>query len=172
MKFSEAIKACFSKYATFSGRAGRPEYWWFFLFVFLGSFILSGLDAAIFGFDAETGRPTRVFSGIFGLAIILPMLAVGWRRLHDIGKPGWYLLTPLMLAFIYFLALLAGVISVGVIENAGVDQETLRGPAALLTSTGSIFFGFIYMILVAWLIWLLTRPSQAETNEYGPPPTQ
>lgn len=78
MTFGESIRTCFSKYATFDGRATRSEYWWFFLFTFLVSAALS-----IF---------SEVLPGVFSLGVLLPSLAVGVRRLHDIDKSGWFLL--------------------------------------------------------------------------------
>lgn len=76
MNFQESLKTCFSKYADFEGRAKRPEFWWFALFTFLGSLLL--------------GVVSDVVSGIFSLAVLLPSIAVGARRLHDIGKSGWW----------------------------------------------------------------------------------
>jgi len=76
MNFGQAISTCLSKYATFSGRASRPEFWWFFLFQ-----ILLSIVASLFG---------DIISGLVSLALLLPALAVGARRLHDIGKSGWW----------------------------------------------------------------------------------
>ena len=81
MNFTQAISTCFAKYATFSGRASRSEFWWFFLFQ-----ILVSIAASIFG---------DVASGLVSLAFLLPALAVGARRLHDIGKSGWWQLIML-----------------------------------------------------------------------------
>ncbi len=78
MTFGESISTCFSKYATFDGRASRSEYWWFALFTFLVS--------------VAAGMVSETFSGLFSLAVLLPSLAVGARRLHDINKSGWFLL--------------------------------------------------------------------------------
>lgn len=78
MTFGESIKTCFSKYATFEGRASRSEFWWFALFTFLASAVL--------------GIVSEPLSGLFSLAVLLPSLAVGARRLHDINKSGWLLL--------------------------------------------------------------------------------
>jgi uncharacterized membrane protein YhaH (DUF805 family) len=82
MTFQEAIKVCFQKYAEFSGRAKRPEFWWFVLFTFLASLIL--------------GMVSNVLSGLFSLATIIPSIAVGARRLHDIGRSGWWQLLGLI----------------------------------------------------------------------------
>lgn len=78
MTFGESISTCFSKYATFDGRASRSEFWWFLLFTFLAS--------------AAAGIVSEAASGLFALAVLLPSLAVGARRLHDVDKSGWFLL--------------------------------------------------------------------------------
>ena len=84
MSFGESIAACFSKYATFSGRASRSEYWWFYLFTFLcqiGFQILGAIAGGIEGGD--------ILAGLAALALVIPIYAVGARRMHDIGKSGW-----------------------------------------------------------------------------------
>ena len=83
MGFGDAVKQALGKYATFSGRARRSEYWYFTLFNVIVSFVAGILDAVI-------GVPaTQV---LVGLALLLPGLAVSVRRLHDIGRSGWWLL--------------------------------------------------------------------------------
>ena len=76
MTFQESIQVCFKKYADFTGRASRSEYWWFALFVFLAS--------------AGTSIISQVASGLFSLATLLPSLAAGARRLHETGRSGWW----------------------------------------------------------------------------------
>ncbi|MEO7885689.1 DUF805 domain-containing protein [Polaromonas sp.] len=76
MNFAQSISVCLGKYVDFSGRAARPEFWWFFLFQ-----CLVGIAASFLG---------DVVSGLVSLALLLPALAVGARRLHDIGKSGWW----------------------------------------------------------------------------------
>lgn len=95
MNFVDSIKTCFSKYADFNGRAGRPEFWWFFLFLVLGNFV--------------TGLLGDMLGLLFGLATLLPSLAAGARRLHDTGRSGWWQLLALIpvlgwIALIYLLA--------------------------------------------------------------------
>ena len=85
MTFQESIRTCFTKYVGFDGVASRPEFWWFALFVFVVSLVLA-MVAPMLG-------------NLFALATLLPQLAVGARRLHDIGKSGWWqflLLVPLL----------------------------------------------------------------------------
>ena len=77
------------KYAVFSGRARRKEYWMFVLFNFIFSLVASLLDLAIFGLVLTTGvGPLYI---VYIVAVFVPGLAVAVRRLHDVGKSGWYL---------------------------------------------------------------------------------
>jgi uncharacterized membrane protein YhaH (DUF805 family) len=87
MNFGEAVKSALSKYATFSGRARRSEYWYFFLFNLIVSVVTGIIDAAI---------GNLALGIIVGLALLLPGLAVGVRRLHDTDRSGWFLLLGLI----------------------------------------------------------------------------
>lgn len=93
MDFKTAIRTCIDKYATFSGRASRSEFWWFVLFGFLVNLAASVLDAAIFGSGDGAAQP---IAALTSLSILLPNLAVAVRRLHDIGRSGWWLLIVLI----------------------------------------------------------------------------
>ncbi len=169
MGFVQSIKVCLSKYVVFSGRATRSEYWWFVLFVILCNIIFSILDGAIFGINPETGEGTGIFNPLFQVAIFLPMLAAGWRRLHDSGRPGWYLLLPMALGFATMIALLSGVAVFTVLEGGVDDPKVLRGPAAFLGATGMMVVWALQLVLTVMMIWWLTRPSQDGDNAYGPP---
>ena len=85
MGFMDAVKTCFSKYADFSGRARRKEYWYFVLFNCIVQVILTVIGMIIFGSDNST---YSILASIYSLAVLVPGLAVAWRRLHDIGKSG------------------------------------------------------------------------------------
>jgi len=82
MTFFESVKTCFSKYASFDGRASRSELWWWVLFVFLVSAAASMLG--------------NLVSGLFSLAVFLPNIAVAARRLHDTDRSGWLQLVVLI----------------------------------------------------------------------------
>lgn len=90
MNFGQAVSSCLRNYAVFSGRASRSEFWWFFLFQLLVMLAVSMVSEKL--------------TGLANLALLLPSLAVGARRLHDIGRSGWWQL--LMLSGIGFLVLL------------------------------------------------------------------
>lgn len=97
MDFKQAVLRCLrDKYADFSGRASRPEFWWFALASFLVALVLNLLHLGIIGL-------------LVNLALLVPSLAVGARRLHDIGKSGWLQLLVLvpvlgLLVLIYWFA--------------------------------------------------------------------
>lgn len=84
MDFSTAVKTCFSKYADFTGRAQRSEYWYFFLF----SFLVQSLIDLVLNSDSA--------SGLASLALLVPSLSAGARRLHDTGRSGWWQLLILI----------------------------------------------------------------------------
>ncbi len=91
MDFMTAVRTCLSKYVDFSGRARRSEFWYFALFTFLVAVVTSVIDTAL-GTDYNT-TGGGVVNSVVSLALFLPSLAAGVRRLHDIGKSGlWVLL--------------------------------------------------------------------------------
>ena len=89
----EAFRRFWSNYVAFSGRSNRGEYWWATLANVLISIALAVLDAMIFGVGPDS---VGVLGGLFGLAALLPGLAIGVRRLHDIDRTGWWLLIGLV----------------------------------------------------------------------------
>jgi serine/threonine protein kinase len=94
MGFGEAVSACLGKYATFSGRARRSEYWWWTLFVVLVSFGVAVTLGLMFHSSPRSIVPPLV-SNLVSLAMLLPGLAVSIRRLHDTGRSGWWSLISL-----------------------------------------------------------------------------
>ena len=101
MTFTDSIKTCLNKYATFSGRASRSEYWWFYLFfilLYVGLAILSVVVSEIFSFGMI----------LVLLGLLLPSIAASIRRLHDVDKSGWWMLISIVplfgLILIYFLS--------------------------------------------------------------------
>ena len=87
MDFQTSIKTCFNKFAVFSGRASRSEFWFFVLFGFLGGIISSIIDVMILGYPFEEVGPINL---IFTIALMIPSISVAARRLHDINKSGWW----------------------------------------------------------------------------------
>jgi uncharacterized membrane protein YhaH (DUF805 family) len=82
--------AALNKYAVFEGRARRKEYW---LFTLVNVVVITGLSfvdvfAGLYGLEGEVG----LLSGLYSLAVLMPSIAVGVRRLHDTDRPGWWML--------------------------------------------------------------------------------
>jgi uncharacterized membrane protein YhaH (DUF805 family) len=95
MSFTDAIKTCFKKYISFTGRAPRPEFWWFVLFMFVGNVALTMV------YD--------LLGALFGLATLLPFAAVTCRRLHDIAKSGWWMFLPAVGVVVMLLGMWMGI---------------------------------------------------------------
>ncbi len=102
MDFWQAVSSGFRKYTDFNGRAVRSEFWHFQLFLVIVGFCLMPLDSYIFGVgftDDDIGPLSLVWT----FAAIIPQIAVGARRLHDIGRSGWWLLLILTIVGIVVL---------------------------------------------------------------------
>ncbi len=84
----EYFTDAFKKYAEFSGRATRTQYWMFILIYMIVYVVLAVIDGFVLGFP--------ILSGILSLAAIIPSLSLAARRLHDIGRTGWWLLISLV----------------------------------------------------------------------------
>lgn len=123
MDFQTSIKTCFNKYADFSGRALRSEFWWFVLFSFLGGIVTVILDVMFLGYSIESFGPVNL---IFTVALILPGIAVTARRLHDINKSGWWQLIELTIIGILLI----------IIWNAteGEKKKNIYGPPIKIKS--------------------------------------
>lgn len=85
--------AVLKKYAVFSGRATRSEYWYFALFNIIVSVVLALVDSLIGTGGSES---LGILSGLYSLAVLLPSLGVAIRRLHDTDRTGWWLLIGLV----------------------------------------------------------------------------
>lgn len=123
---AEGVGTCLAKYATFSGRAGRAEFWWFALFVALGAMMMSMLDGVL-GLGSMGELPQRMqaqegfeplfeyrlpapITSFFLAVTALPLLAAAARRFHDRNRSAWWLIAVLVpvagwIVLIAFLAL-------------------------------------------------------------------
>jgi uncharacterized membrane protein YhaH (DUF805 family) len=111
MSFAEAIKTCFQKYAEFRGRASRPEFWWFVLLYYIVIFAV-GVPLVFgqpsFDWNGMTGAVFGLLFGLASLALLLPYLAVGVRRLHDTGKSGaWWFIVLVPFGWVVLLVFFA-----------------------------------------------------------------
>ncbi|TYB90220.1 DUF805 domain-containing protein [Oceaniovalibus sp. ACAM 378] len=167
MTFVTAIRTCLRKYVTFSGRASRSEYWFFVLFLVLGTVALGFFDMALFGTEMmETGpgqmtmQSNGPLASLFGLATILPALSAGWRRMHDSGRSGFHLLYPLIV--------IVGIMgAMSFFGGLGPMHGGTSGPIAMIVLVPAFIIFAISPLLV---LWWLTRPSEPGTNSYGANP--
>jgi uncharacterized membrane protein YhaH (DUF805 family) len=117
-EFMECVKYCFNHYSRFRGRARRPEYWYFVLFNFLVGLALGFIDGMLFGFANDVS----IFNSLYSLAILVPSIAVGARRLHDIGRSGWWQL-------LWFIPIIGWIIMIIWLASRGEDGANEYGPA-------------------------------------------
>ena len=146
MNFMDAVKTCFTKYADFNGRAGLPEYWWFFLFLFIASIILSGVSGLL--------------ANIFSLATFVPFIAVTARRLHDSNKSGWLQLWWTIAGIVGMLLTIYGFAAMLFPGGlAGTGSADIGGLGAL-----------IMLASFALSIYFMMQKSDSADNQYGAPP--
>lgn len=97
------------RYADFEGKATRSQYWYFVLFYVLLSIVLVLIDTFVvnplLGMNIQEASQGGILQMVFALALIIPTIAIGVRRLHDIGKSGWWMLISLV-PIIGFLVLI------------------------------------------------------------------
>lgn len=157
------------RYAQFSGRSRRMEYWMWVLFVVIATIVLSVLDSILGlggrtqvgpgavpgGYSYGAGVSGGWLANIFSLAVLIPGLAVSVRRLHDVNRSGWWLLVPLApyaVGFAILFTLTAG--------GGGVS-------GLLVLSMLAMVAGLIGAIVL--LVWFC-MPGTVGTNDYGPDP--
>lgn len=167
-----ATRRCMARYAQFSGRASRREFWWFWLVCVTGLWVALILDSVLLAGklqddSATIAQDVPVFLPVtcaFALTVALPQLAVGWRRMHDTGRSGLYLIYPLIV--------LTGIGSFA--SFLGATTSVLSGDlAALVSDFGDLVLGLAILVLglsPLLVVWWLARPGQPGTSRHGPPP--
>lgn len=165
MRFGEAVRRGLAGYVSFGGRATRPEFWWFVLFLFLAWLACALVEEGLYQTSTSQRSP---ITDAFKVAALLPALAVGFRRLQDTGVSGWVMLLP---AAILIAILVLGWRVFQVLWTArgaaldGVSHwfSALRFAAWLAAPT--------YLTTLLLLAVFLTRPSEPGPNRHGPMPT-
>ncbi|MGZ4501574.1 MAG: DUF805 domain-containing protein [Nocardioidaceae bacterium] len=162
MTSTQAVRSVLSKYATFSGRAPRSEYWWLYLFSILVSLATSVVDAVL---NTAFNNQIQIVGTISNLALLLPTLAVTARRLHDTGRTGWWILFPVVSLLGTIVVAFATVFAV--VFGAGTDDTPAVALSVLLVACGLITIAAFITLLV-----FMCLGSNAGPNKYGPSPTQ
>ena len=148
MNFQNAIKTCIKKkYANFSGRASKSEYWLFFLFCILAGVASQLLDVVVLGQSIWVNYGT--INIIVNLILIIPILSAGARRLHDTNKSGWWQLLGLIgLAISYY------------------QKDMLT--KGLITSSYFILSFLTLGTYILLIVWLASK-GEKKKNRFGPP---
>jgi uncharacterized membrane protein YhaH (DUF805 family) len=126
----QAFTRFWKKYATFAGRASRSEYWWFALIGFVVAVVTTLIDVVAAGSFAEANASATglgdILSYVWGLATLVPSLALSVRRLHDTNRSGWWLLivlVPIVGAIVLLVFYVTGANPAGVrFDRAGMPQ--------------------------------------------------
>lgn len=164
------------KYATFSGRAPRAEFWWFFLAISVIYLVLSFVfGVTIGGMAAAQTDPSSGVLGMFGaagmflilfwLALLIPMIAVQVRRLHDTNRSGWWI-GAFYLLYVAYLVLMVGTLgSVMGAAMGGADPQPNTGMFGVIMVVGLLFFIYSIALLVFYCL-----PGTKGPNKYGEDP--
>ena len=116
------------KYAVFSGRARRAEFWYFFLFSAIISIFLTLIDEFM-GLKFELrGENLGFLSTLYYIAVLIPYLAVIFRRLHDTGRSGWWIL-------IFFIPIVGVIVAVVFLASKGTEGDNRFGPDPKASAT-------------------------------------
>lgn len=168
MDFVEAIKTCFSKAFTFTGRARRAEYWYWYLFSVLVSLPLQILIEVI---------PEDSWA----LMLVVALVALGWnffnmiatlavtiRRLHDTGRSGWWYGVSMILAFVWAMLVVAGIV---VFAVSMIDDTSASMMEALIPFLVVLLVTYIPLLAysIVLLVWLC-QDSTPGPNKYGENP--
>lgn len=148
MNMRDAIVTCFSKYADFSGRARRSEYWFWVLFNLIVGFVANM-------FSSLLGSLTLYLIVI--VALLIPSISVTVRRLHDIGKSGWYYLLPVVPLVAMFFLLFTYLVTYDASSSIFYIIGLFEIAALVLT--------------IIFMIWM-AKDSQPGMNKYGPNPKE
>ncbi|NOX73425.1 MAG: DUF805 domain-containing protein [Alphaproteobacteria bacterium] len=165
----QSISSGLRQYARFSGRSTAPEFWWLVAALALIEIAIVTLFERSGGFQIAVvdiaGQPVSLLFAATCLALTIPFLSVAWRRLHDIGWAGWWvLLLGAGVTFFTRILLMVG---------ADIDQCVLDGGKKCFAEIG---WGYGFTPAMATVVFvggfaiILSRPSDPETNVYGPNP--
>lgn len=137
MGFTEAVRTVLKqKYATFSGRASRSEYWWFMLFYFL-ALVALGFLAGVLAFATSGGGAASpvsyavVICGLAILAVFLPLISLTVRRFHDRNISGWWYLALFVLGFVPYVGIVVGFAILVISVLPGTEGPNKFGPDPL-----------------------------------------
>lgn len=161
MSFTQAVNSCFLKFLTFTGRAPRSEYWFFYLFVQLAFGMLYLLGLALQGSGRTNGDALILLHILAAVALIPPNISVTIRRLHDTGRSGFWILAPIapLPFFIYLILALEDALSF--LTFSGNEDVAFYALAIL---------GLAWIAILIALFVFMVIPGDPKANQFGPSP--
>lgn len=192
MTFSQAIRTNIAECLNFHGRAPRSAYWWYILFITIGSILTFILDFAIFwpsmdqmpeflavnfGSISDFYINVMPITTFWYLLNYLPMLAVGVRRMHDCDRPGWWFIATVVfvtaMSFVVFNAMgsqSAEMMMVAFNPNSTMAElQMMMTDAEQFNRTSSILSGIQTLPSLLIVIWMASKGTDG-TNQYGEDP--
>ncbi len=192
MTFSQAIRSNIAECLNFQGRSPRSAYWWYILFITVGSIFTFILDFAImwppmdqlpeflavnFGSISDFYINVMPITTFWYLLNYLPMLAVGVRRMHDCDRPGWWFIATVIfvtiMSFVVFNVVgpqSAEMMMVAFNPNSSMaDLQAMMADVEQLNRTSSILSGIQTLPSLLIIIWMATKGTDGP-NQYGEDP--
>ena len=162
MNFPQAIQQVLSKYADFSGRATRPEFWWWMLAIAVGSAVFGIVDSAL---------PYEILQPIFGLLTLIPTLAVGVRRLHDTDRSGWWMALWAVSWLVFGALLFVFVVASAELFRADAGRGELGALGAFVLGIMALGALLVLVPVAVWsIIWMAQR-GEGGLNRFGEAPS-
>ena len=147
MNFTEATESFFRKYADFSSRSSRSEYWYAYLFIAMAGLGIGFLEGFM-GLFPQSNQSILIIP--FQIGVLIPSFAILARRLHDINKSGWWIFFPATTVIFFILGFL-----IALAINS------------LFIGIAILFVGFIPLII--FIYWTALKSGDLESNRFGPP---
>jgi len=132
ISFVDAVKLGFSRYADFNGRSSRAEFWWWILFVWIGSIVGVIIDLGA----GLTVSGIGIVGSLWSLAMLLPNMAITARRLHDTNRTGWWQLGIYLGSLLILPLLVFGVLIFIWVLKKGDEGDNSHGPDPLQSLNG------------------------------------
>lgn len=153
MDLPQAVTTCFKKYATFSGRASRSEFWYFQLFLYLALSVAEIFDSMFFLMGEESASMgSDVIGLVVWLGTLIPNFAVWSRRLHDTDRSAWWIAPLFIIPLIYLV----------------ITSFTM-----IFTQNDIIFLAIVALVFlgnfITIIVWFCQKGTDGE-NRFGPDP--
>lgn len=138
----------------FEGRLRRSHFWISWGILFAAGFVLGLIP---------------ILGAFVGLALLYPQIAVQVKRLHDMGRSGWWVLAPFAANIVMFIVAIFAIMGNVALNQQGLENEDPAAMMAMFGSIGGIALLFL-VINLGWLLWIGIVDSQPGRNKYGPNP--